>query len=453
MKKYLRIMSKGVIDTLSFSLLGGTTKDNDSSKIGMWGSGLKYAIASMLRNGLKFRAFAGKEEVLFTLVDKPFRGETFKVIAINGVETSLTTKMGGKDWDNEFAPIREVYSNALDEDQEAIIGEYDNMMTKEGYTSFFIEMNPVVADFFQNIGSYFCRTNVPLEVTGDVSIYPAKEDGLRLFRKGILCKFDDRKKSLFNYDSDYFDINEARVLKSDWEAAYHTAKGWGNCKNVDLIQNLIQNLQGNSEIYEWGLDWSYAYFSEAWNIAVAGKRFCSAEHAHLFNASERAGAIILPFAMLKRLKGFYDSVSILGMDSAQSPVYAPVVQEIEEVKNKADEAMAILAQTVYAKRLGTPTVEFVNFADPYILAQAKDKKIHLSVKLDSKTPMEIAKIIIEEQEHLITGFHDKTREFQDHLFDLYFNQLEENRKLREKLRAMDQLKSLLATIQVEEESK
>ena len=112
--RYLKIQNKGLLDIRLFSLMGGTTKDNDSAKIGQWGSGLKYAICFLLRNKIEFKIFIGDEEVKITLKEETIRDETFEVVLVNGKETSLTTKMGGKAWD-EWTCIRELYSNALDE--------------------------------------------------------------------------------------------------------------------------------------------------------------------------------------------------------------------------------------------------------------------------------------------------------------------------------------------------
>ncbi len=43
------------------------------------------------------------------------------------------------------------------------------------------------------------------------------------------------------------------------------------------------------------------------------------------------------------------------------------------------------------------------------------------------TPDEIAKIIIEENEHNKTGFSDETRNFQNHFINLYYNELMKNK--------------------------
>mgnify|MGYP000403905124 CR=1 FL=1 len=60
-------------------------------------------------------------------------------ILINGQQTSFTTSMGGSDWDNPFAPLREIYSNALDEDEDAVLDKIqeDNVKGEFDKTTFF----------------------------------------------------------------------------------------------------------------------------------------------------------------------------------------------------------------------------------------------------------------------------------------------------------------------------
>ena len=57
--KFIKITSKGEIDIRAFSLVGATSKRNDNSKIGMFGSGLKYTLSYLLNNNIDFRVFSG----------------------------------------------------------------------------------------------------------------------------------------------------------------------------------------------------------------------------------------------------------------------------------------------------------------------------------------------------------------------------------------------------------
>jgi hypothetical protein len=404
-------------------------------QIGYFGSGLKYAIASLLRNNIHFRIFSGKKELVLTTKQADFRDQEFQIICVNGKETSLTTQMGGKDWDNTFAPIREIYSNALDEDPLASIAECDNMATKDGFTCFFIQMTEDVYHFFKHKNEYFCDKTKALNTGYFINILPGTPDGIRLFRKGILCKFDDKTKSIFNYDSTHFPINESRVLSSDWEAKYDIARGLANCNDVNIINKLIAGMSNsNHGMYEHSLEWTYSNFSDAWGEACKDKKFLSIEHSDMFDEYEKKGSIAMPFSLLKQLKVSHKGVYIIGMAGDNETMFTPVKHTDMVIKEKAESAMAILRSTNYNTRLDpNTTIEFVNFGDSHTMAQAKDGKVLLSVKLDSKTPEEIAKIIIEENEHNITGFHDKTREFQNHLFDLYYEQLTLNNKLKAKI--------------------
>src|SRR5690606_23195208 len=117
-------------DVNAFTLIGATTKRDDNTKIGLYGSGNKYAISALIRNNIDFRVFSGDNEIRFSTKETTFRDKNFSIITINGKDTSLTTNMGGEDWDDPFAPIREIYSNALDEDENASLSICDDFQTE-----------------------------------------------------------------------------------------------------------------------------------------------------------------------------------------------------------------------------------------------------------------------------------------------------------------------------------
>ena len=60
---YLKISNKGNIDINAFRLMGASTK-RGSDKIGFFGSGLKYGISTLLREGIGLRVFSGIEEII-----------------------------------------------------------------------------------------------------------------------------------------------------------------------------------------------------------------------------------------------------------------------------------------------------------------------------------------------------------------------------------------------------
>ncbi len=95
--KYIKIKNIGLIEPQALYLVGASTKRNDFSKIGQFGSGNKYALAFFLRNGYEVKVFSGLNEIKIETRKETFRDHDFNVIYVNGEKSSITTEMG-KDW-------------------------------------------------------------------------------------------------------------------------------------------------------------------------------------------------------------------------------------------------------------------------------------------------------------------------------------------------------------------
>jgi hypothetical protein len=440
MTKYLKIQSKGEIETNAFTLIGASSKRNDSSKIGYFGSGLKYSISALIRNNISFKVYQGINEIKFTTQGVTFRDETYAKILVNGTETSLTTGMGGKDWDIPFAPIREIYSNALDEDEDASIYEalsFDNG-GEEGRTTFFIEMTNDVKHFYENIGLYFCIKNPNVLSVGRYgSIYPNNDnDSFRLFRKGILCYKGENKKSLFNYNLNSIDINEARVIQSLYSGKIASAMVLKECTNKSVILSVIKGLEGgNSGFFEHTFDWDLSQkFSAEWGEVCAKFKYLPVE-LMMFVDEDVSTRMKLPLELLKILKREFPDLDVLGLNEKTNDGTGFIKTESpsEILTDKVIDALASLNSTRYKHRLESPIIEYGNFTKENVLGMASNGKILLSVKLDTYDVPAIAKIIIEENEHLKSGFGDKTRQFQDHLFNLYYDELTSKSKSNEQI--------------------
>ena len=151
--KHLLIENKGELDISSLVLLGASTKRNDSDKIGFFGSGNKYAIATLIRHAIKFYIFSGDKKIEIATEDVNFRDMTFKRIHIDGQPTSLTTDMGPL-WEPWMA-IREWVSNSIDEGAYNVITDTDSVSGREGYTRFYVEHDPSIKEMLDNWNSYF----------------------------------------------------------------------------------------------------------------------------------------------------------------------------------------------------------------------------------------------------------------------------------------------------------
>lgn len=106
----------GEIDIRAVTMLGVNVK-SEASAIGYFGTGLKYAIAVLLREGQKVEVWSGTKRYAFGTQLETIRGKDFRRIVMSGpegkVELALTLEFG-KNWKLEDA-YRELWSNCMDE--------------------------------------------------------------------------------------------------------------------------------------------------------------------------------------------------------------------------------------------------------------------------------------------------------------------------------------------------
>lgn len=427
--KYLEVKSFNEIDIEAFSLIGASTKRDKEGFIGLYGSGNKYSISSLIRNGIDFKVFSGEDEIVFTTREQSFRDQTFKIICINGKETSLTTDMGGKDWDNPFAPIREIYSNALDEDKDATIKQTEDFVPEKGYTKFYIEMTEEVKHFYKNVHLYFCDKNPKVVFSNsEGSILSNTDRTVRIFRKGILAHQDDKKAAVFHYNLPNVEINESRVVKSQSTVQVNLAYLLKSITNTDVIEQLIYSLQKNNNTHvEHSVYWECSRgFSKEWEEVCRDKKLAPLEYTEIFDDKDLKNALLLPVDLLKALKADFPELNILGLTSSNGKDFTEV-QPSKILVDKVLDALDLLNNTRYSYRLNKPQIKYVRFMDENTLGLAENNNIYLASKLDVEDVPMIAKIIIEENEHNITGYSDKSRQFQNHLFSLYFDELQQEK--------------------------
>lgn len=104
--------NSGEIDIRGATIAGLSAKDTTSA-IGEFGTGLKYAVACVLRWGGSITIHSGLSCYDFTTEALDFRGKNFSQIFMNGEPLGFTTEYGKK-WEG-WQVYRELYANALDE--------------------------------------------------------------------------------------------------------------------------------------------------------------------------------------------------------------------------------------------------------------------------------------------------------------------------------------------------
>lgn len=211
---YLIIKNRGLIEPEDLYLIGSSTKRQDESKIGMFGSGWKFALAWLMRNDCLPIIFSGTEKINIDFSIVLHRNQPVRVITINDKETSLTSEMGMK-WTGWMA-LREIISNAIDEGDHSIntVWNPPSFEGEENMTTIMIPMNNELAEVLRNFNNYFSFERTVSYENSIAKIYTKQQaSNMVIYRKGIRC-YDTNIQSLTDFDFNEIDIDENRLTQS-----------------------------------------------------------------------------------------------------------------------------------------------------------------------------------------------------------------------------------------------
>jgi hypothetical protein len=229
-KKMIILRNRGEIDINVMKIMGVSAKDCESP-IGKFGTGLKYAIAVFLREGIDICMFIGKNRYDFFTEPQTIRGKVFNLCKIKGpydvVELPFTTDLG-----SGWAPwmgYREFRSNCIDEDGEELTGE--QARGEEGCTTFCIGDIDTRAVFLQDM-------ELPLLHRGDqIEIYRGESEFI--YYRGIRAK-NLQRSSMYTYNIlRECDLTEDRLLCYDFEIEYAINQTIAQMPDKAIIKSVI----------------------------------------------------------------------------------------------------------------------------------------------------------------------------------------------------------------------
>lgn len=392
----LVIQNDGEISVDALRLMGGSTKDGQD-KIGIFGTGCKYALARALDLGIGVRIFSGVEEIPIRLRDITFRDSTFKELIVGPYDTGITTRLG-VDWEPWFI-VREFLCNAIDEGGMSYDIARGEVAGCSGKTRVYLEMTPEIRAVYDNFETYFrfgCQTVMPAPDNGELLVY----------RKGILIRQLPNKKALYSYQFDKLPINEARVLKSEFEFNWQLANFWKG----SATEHMIARLCSTPESFELKMDWSYGGGppSIAWEQALKDKTIIPVEMAGFYCEMVKRCPAYLPRELCLWLGKHFPKLLILGIGSGTKSTVIKRIEVSAFSRSAIDKAVAFL------KSCGMHIAEVeIAELDSGVLGTVLDGKIILSPVVLERGQREIIKTVFEEQVHLNSGAQDCTREFQE----------------------------------------
>lgn len=237
---YLRIANQNKITEEDLMLIGSSTKRGQSNKIGMFGSGWKYALAWLMRNDCTPRIFSSTEEIIIDTKVVLHRDTPVSVITVNGRDTSLTVDMGPL-WKGWMA-LREIISNAIDEGEFTIDVIKDVDIEFKGVTDrsvVYIPMNGRLESVMNDYDHYFSYERTPDYENEHGQLFINNDlQSMTVYRHGIKCDNWERK-GLTDVNLYNLSINESRLAAES--SIDHAFKFFiRTCDNTNVIYTLLK---------------------------------------------------------------------------------------------------------------------------------------------------------------------------------------------------------------------
>jgi hypothetical protein len=409
---YLTIENNGLLEVGALSLMGASTKRGDTSKIGMFGSGNKYALAYLLRNGYDIKIFSGNKEVKIETKKEPFRDREFEVIYIDGEKTSITTELG-KDWDL-WQSIRELYSNGVDEGLLTFeIKENDFQPLNDDTTRILIGETPELSNFMFNIQDYIATGKEVLHENKKGKIYRKHGGKACVYRKGIKV-FETGTQSVYDYDLHSIGIGENRlagsmsVYSGIWEILY-------NCDNEEVIRNVLYSMSQDSKLLENKLDEGFGIYcdmTDEWKGAVKSKKVCPRKMGGYLKDEERQKTLLLPDRLYNKIieKAGTEAEPQSFLATASGAVYNEVENLTALQVEIGKECRAFLKEC----KFNIPyEIKVVSFPEKRQMGGVSGETILIDVDAFDKGKDFVVGVIIEEYIHIKHDVCDETREFQN----------------------------------------
>ena len=247
---YICFENKWEIDISSLLLMWCSSKNWIDTVWKFW-TGLKYAIAVLLRLKIDFRMFIWKNEVKIELKEISINWIKFNQILINWKETWFTTELW-KHW-QLWQWVREFYANCLDEKGAKLNWRWWQQ-GKHWNTRVFIKEKQIKSEMYKFCFEKWNKIDENLSYIKKWEISP-----LKVYKQWFLVfEWDNLTKSLYDYQINNISINESRLVEDslDMKRGIWQIQAMMNLYNIkNIIENKEYKLWYYSEYDEVNEDW------------------------------------------------------------------------------------------------------------------------------------------------------------------------------------------------------
>lgn len=366
----------GLINLDTINTFGVSVKETDNP-IGMFGTGLKYALAVLIRTNHQVTIIRGEDKYEITAKTHDIRDKEFSILYMNDEKLPFTTHLGHK-WEVWMA-YRELYSNALDEGGKVYKSGF-NMLWDRNAT-YIIVAGTEIETVYNERHKYFL-SGIPIDSSYLCEVYDKPSHCI--FYRGIRA-LELPKPSLFTYNIvNEIALTEDRTINSEWTTRTYIAKHWQQSEHKKLKNVLL----GDSLYYEREFQ-----FYDYNNTSQQFLDICEEYNTDFKQLNPSAYSLYKkkrPNRQIanKRLNSIDEKVLMDAIDTLRSfgiVIRHPIIV-VEDLGNN-------------------------------ILGAATEEQILISYECFLKGDKTLIGTIYEEHIHLTYGYADCSREMQNHLLD------------------------------------
>lgn len=378
----------GEIDVRSISTFGVSVKEGDNP-IGFFGTGLKYAIAVLLRTSHEVTIFSGLTEVRFALSKEQVRGQEFQFVTMQIDDAQpypigFTTELG-KQWELWMA-YREIACNCKDEKGS---GNYahDAPRPESGATKIMVSGDAFESVFDQR--HLYILADSPQQTIGMTEI--RNRPGRDLFYRGVrVMQLPKAAKYTYNLNAKLA-LTEDRTVRNSWDIGSRIAQAVLQSTDDRFIREVVTAtddwFEGSLDFHGWGISASPEFLSTVGESLADRMSKVNASAMRVWQEATKQTVAPLEVGLTR--------VQLLSLNRAldfTTKIGFPI-RDAYPIK--------------IAESLGDGT-----------LGLAKDGVIYIAEKVfhAGGTKM-LASTLIEEFVHLRHGYGDMTRDLQNFLLD------------------------------------
>lgn len=241
------------LDLRALKTFGVSSKDT-KSPIGFFGTGLKYAIATLLRTGHKVTIHIDNMCHELTTEPQRIRNDDFDIVQLNGVPLAFTTELG-KNWEVWMA-FRELYSNMLDEGG-ACHRAHKAVPLTFG-TSIVVSGEQIEEAYYKRDEIFLAPDKLPAPIFEDSLLAIYDRPSQLVYYRGVrVHKLQVPSRLTYNF-LNYRQLTEDRTLSGTWDLAFVFGRIIAEHADVFPSALLGEILTGGQLQFEHGLQYATA---------------------------------------------------------------------------------------------------------------------------------------------------------------------------------------------------